>query len=353
MNFTWKKFVFNCFVLSVLSLSGCYDRYTENYDEFPLLQESRSAIVDETGLSEADREKQLNELRKLAMEPEPPYTINAGDMLKITVYNHPDMAVETTVTPDGSIGLVFIGQTQIAGLSLTDASAKLEKLLSEYIKNPKVGISPIKISSQTATIAGAVMHAGMYDITNGMRLTDLYAKAGGSSTRYYDGQVLDAADLKYSIFVRNGKVLSLDFFKAIEQGDPLHNVLLRKGDYVYIAVRSESMVCLIGEVNTPHKRLWDKNLGLLELLATGGYMKEDYWPYAIIIRGGVSNPTMYKVDIDAILQGRSANVMLDPGDVVYIPKDNLAEYNVFIRKLMPTGQLLNLLLSPVYTWANF
>ena len=67
----------------------------------------------------------------------------------------------------------------------------------------------------------------------------------------------------------------------------------------------------------------------------------------------MANPSLYKVDLDAVLQGRAPNVMLEPGDVVYIPKDDMAEYNVFVRKLIPTAQLTNLILSPVYTWANF
>lgn len=339
-----------CFLL--LPLSGCYDRSTDNYDKIPELDTHQKAVVASSSMSAEDLARQTAELRKIADEPEPAYTINAGDMVAVTVYNHPDMAVTTTVTPDGFIGMVFIGQIRIAGLSLNDAAVRLEKQLQKYIRNPKVGISPVKISSQTATIAGAVAHPGMYDIANGMRLTDLYAKAGGSSARYYDGQTLDAADLNHSIFVRNGKAVALNFFKAIESGDPLHNVLLRKGDYVYIAARSESMVCLIGEVNTPHKRLWDKNLGLLELLASGGGLKETYWPYAVIIRGGVANPVMYKVNLDSVLQGRSPNMRLAPGDVVYIPRDNISEYNVFVRKLMPTGQLVNLFMSPVYSWSN-
>lgn len=337
----------------VLLLSACYDRLTSNYDEFPDLTDSTSAIVDETGLSQEDRERRLEKLKALDAEPEPKYTINAGDCVSIIVYNHSDLNITTTVTPDGFIGMVFCGQVHVAGLTLAEAAKEIETALSGYIKNPAVGISPQEIRSQTATIVGAVSHPGMYEISNGMRLVDLFAKAGGSSTRYYDGQDLDAADLRNSVFIRNGEVIELDFFKAIEEGDRWHNILLRKGDYVYIAIRSESMVCLIGDVNRPHKRLWDKNLGLLELLTTGEGVKETYWPYAIIIRGGIANPRLYKVDIDGILQGRRPNVMLEAGDVVYIPKDDISEYNVFIRKLMPTAELVNLISTPMFWYTRF
>ena len=337
-------------LLSGVFLSeACYNRWTDNYNEFPDLSDSKSAILDESGLTEAEiarREKILHDWNEA---PPPEYRINAGDRLSITVYNHADLAERSVVTPDGCIGFVFLGQVKLAGLTLREAAEKMEKELAQYIKNPAVGIAPYEISSETVTIAGAVKHAGMYVISNGMRLADVYAKSGGSEQRYFDGQTLDAADLSNSVLVREGTILPVDFRRAIEQGDPKYNIRLRKGDYIYIAVRSESMVCLIGNVNRPHKRLWDNNLGLLELLSTGGWVQETYWPRVIIIRGGIANPTMYKVDLDAVLRGEKPNVMLHAGDIVYVPKDDISEYNVFVRKLLPTGQLLNLITTPM-TW---
>lgn len=338
-------------LLALVLLPGCYNRWTGAYDEFPELSDSTSAIVDESGLSEADIALRKKLLQEWDSRPAPQYRINAGDGLAITVYNHPDLAQKTVVTPDGFVGMVFLGEVKLAGLTLAEAAKRLEEGLSKYIKNPAVGVTPYEIGSETVTIVGAVNHPGMYVISNGMRLADLYAKAGGSTERYFDGQELDAADLVNAIFVREGQALPVDFKEAIEKGNPAYNLRLRKGDYVYIAVRSESMVCLIGEVHTPHKRLWDNNLGLLELLTTGGWFKETYWPRVIIIRGGIANPTLYKVDVDAILQGKRPNVRLLAGDIVYVPKDNISEYNVFVRKLLPTGQLMNLIMSP-FTWHN-
>jgi hypothetical protein len=56
---------------------------------------------------------------------------------------------------------------------------------------------------------------------------------------------------------------------------------------------------------------------------------------------------MYKIDVDGILTGKCRNVYLKANDIVYVPKDNMAEYNVFIRKLLPTAQLVNLLTSRI------
>ena len=84
-------------------------------------------------------------------------------------------------------------------------------------------------------------------------------------------------------------------------------------------------------------------MGLIEALTSAGWMKDNHWSHVIIIRDGLSHPKLYKVDVDGILAGKCRNVLLRAGDVVYVPKDNLAEYNVFVNKLMPTAQIFSLI----------
>lgn len=334
--------------------AGCYhQRWKSNFRQFPNISELKdSTVVDDKGESILDKKRRHDYLVAVANEPEPEYLINAGDRLAIQVYDHPDLNVHALVTPDGCVGFVFLGQIQVAGLTPAEAAEKMSAGLAGYINKPAVGITPLDVASESVAIVGGAKTPGVFVIHNGMRLADLYAKAGGSAVRAFDGHWLDVADLVHSVFMRDGKVIPLDFRRAIEDGDPLHNIKLRKGDYVYIAVRSEKMVCVIGDVVRPHKRIWDNNMGLLEILTTAGWTKETYYPFVIIIRGGVVNPRMYRVDVDAILTGRAANVMMEAGDVVYVPQDDASDYNVFVRKLMPTAELFNTMVSPVYWWAG-
>ncbi len=335
--------VFSLLLAALFLCPGCYfHRATRNYKDLVDLP----TLEEESGQSKAEREaKRDEELAALLSEyanKEQIFTINAGDVLHIRVYNQPDIVGTTTmVTPDGCIGMVLVGQVRVAGLTLEQATEILEEKLEEYIVNPKVGISPATIHSETATIAGAINKNGMFVINTGMRLTDLYALAGGASVRNYGGEWEDAADLSHSLFVRDGKVLPVDFNRAIRCADPLHNVELRKGDYVYIAPRDDSVVYLLGDVRNPQKIIWNRNMGILELLASCGGPNETYWDHAIVIRGDFSVPELYKVDLGAILQGKRPNVRLRAGDIVYLPHDDISEYNVFIRKLMPTIQLIH------------
>jgi hypothetical protein len=72
----------------------------------------------------------------------------------------------------------------------------------------------------------------------------------------------------------------------------------------------------------------------------------------IVIRGGMNDPILYRVNIDDVLHGKIPNPALLSNDIVYVPKDAFSEYNVFVRKLFPTGQLLNMLLSPIAFWST-
>lgn len=346
MTFFPLQAVLPLLLSAALLLTGCYDRWTGNYAEVPELSGDEGAFLESAELSQEERQKQLEELRKLAGETPPAYTINSGDKFEIVVYNHPDLSVKTAVTPDGHIGMVLVGQIKVSGLTIGAAAAKIEESLSRYIRNPKVGLSPYEIVSQTATISGAVTYSGKYPIDDGMRLADLFAKAGGAASHYYDGQTMRAADLEHSFFIREHKILPVNFVAAIERGDPLHNIVLRRGDYIYIAARDSSMVYLLGEVKRPGRQVWTSRLGLLELLASCGWLNEPYWHHAIIIRGGLARAQMHKVDLDGILRGTVPNPPLRPGDIVYVPRDNISEYNVLVRKLMPTAQLINMLLTP-------
>ena len=140
-----------------------------------------------------------------------------------------------------------------------------------------------------------------------------------------------------------------ELYKAIDSGDILNNVRIRKGDYVFIAQRMEASVIVCGEVKNPHKRLYEPGMGLVETLTAAGWVTETHWSHVIIIRGGLANPHYYKVNIDGIMAGKCHNVKLKAGDIVYVPKDNLSEYNVFVRKLLPTAQLVGLIAQPFST----
>lgn len=343
----------SCMAIAVavaLLLGGCYsDRMTGNYDTVLGADIGDSAIL-EMREPDAEAERRINqELADLEHEDGAEYRINAGDKLDIRVYGHDDIGVITRVSPDGCVGMLFLGQVEVAGRTISEARDAIEKGLAPYVKHPVVGVSVREVASETVTISGAAAKPGLYDINSGTRLADAYALAGGSAERLVNGVDVDVADLEHSLLVRGGKLLPVNFRKAIEKGDSLHNVRLRKGDYIFIAQKMESSVTICGEVRFPQRRIYEPGSGLIEVLTAAGWMLESHWSHVILIRDGLNNAKMYKVDVDGILAGKCKNIPVQANDIIYVPKDNASEYNVFIRKLLPTAQLVNLLTSRIST----
>ena len=335
-------------------LAGCYPRrWTSNYNKALNWDiESSNAVLETTGRDAETEKKRIEFLQALWNEEQPPYRLNAGDEIEIRVYGHDELNVKTRVSPDGSVGMLFLGQVDVAGRTIMEARDAVEKGLEPYIKHPVVGVTVLKVDSETITVSGACKEPGLYNISASTRLADAYALAGGTATRLFHGISIDVADLEHSVLIRDGKILPVDFQRAIEHGDPLDNVLVRKSDYIFIAQRMESSVTVCGEIANPQKRLYQAPMGLIETLSDCGWMLEDHWSHVIIIRDGLSDPKMYKVDVDGILAGKCQNVYLKPNDIVYVPKDNLSEYNVFVRKLFPTAQLVNLISSRVTAFTS-
>ena len=332
-----------------MMLCGCYlDRSTGNYNE-AFANFDDNAVLEETGRDEESENARQEILQKLADEESQAYRINAGDKIDVRVYGHDDLNVTTKVSPDGSIGMVFLGQVEVSGRTIAEARDTIESGLAPYIRHPVVGVTVLEVSSETITIVGAAAHPGLYNISSETRLADAYAMAGGSAERLFNGVDVDVADLENSFLVRDGITLPVDFQAAIEKGDRLNNVKLRKGDYIFIAQRMESSITICGEVGHPHRRLYEPGMGLIEALTSAGWMEDTHWSHVIIIRNGLVDPKMYKVDVDGILIGKHKNVRLKPNDIIYVPKDNISEYNVFVRKLMPTAQLISLLTSRITT----
>lgn len=335
-------------IFLLLTCSCTFDY--EHLENVPELNET--AIIETARMSQGDHRRRLARLEKIAIQTPDPYTLDVGDEVVISVYNNPDLTTNVAVMPDGNIGMMFANQIYVKGLTPSETANKIAEALAHYVNKPVVSVIPTQINSLKVTIAGAVARPGVYNVTGETTIGELFAQAGGSSIRLVDGQDLDAADFNNSIFIRNKKALEVDFVAAIQRGDYRNNIKLRKGDYIYMAARSEAMVSIIGEVNKVHQKIWNNHLGFLEMISSGGGLKETYWKYALIIRGGLANPTLYRIDIDAIMSGKKPNIMLVAGDVVYIPQSKINEYNVFVRKLMPTFQLFSLGLTPVAIYAS-
>ncbi|HEX4234482.1 MAG TPA: polysaccharide biosynthesis/export family protein, partial [Caldimonas sp.] len=86
-------------------------------------------------------------LAQAPQRPEP--VLGVGDVVKITVYQNPDLATEARLSENGQINFPLIGNVTIGGLSVAQAQARIEKMLRDggFVLKPQVTIQTTLIKS--------------------------------------------------------------------------------------------------------------------------------------------------------------------------------------------------------------
>ncbi len=349
-----KTVTFFCFsLLMSLLLCSCHHGIKAKELEYP-------PEYDETGVSVStkDPEEVEKELKEIAKMPTPPYTIQPGDAFRIRVYGEDDLTdgggtANTMVTPDGYVVLTLLGPVYVKDLSIVDATAKVTEAYQKYVRYPQVALIPVRINGKKVSIFGAVNKPGTYTVSDNMKISDLFAEAGGATTGMMDGTVKELADIPGSYIIREGAILPVNFTEAIYKGNPLHNIKVFPEDIIYIAQKENSRVTLMGEVKSPRQINWYADMTLIDAIAQAGGLTDEHWKNVLILRRSKeADPgaelKVYKVNINDLYAGRGRNFTIASEDIIYAPKDAMSEYNVFIRKLLPTAQVFNAFTSPFY-----
>lgn len=107
------------------------------------------------------------------------YTIRERDVLKITVYEHPDLSLSVRVSSDGTITFPLIGNIKVSGLTEKDVQEKIRVLLADgFIVNPQVSVI-VEEYKDFFYVTGEVKKPGAYQYEDGMNVLKAITLAGG------------------------------------------------------------------------------------------------------------------------------------------------------------------------------
>ena len=97
---------------------------------------------------------------------QPEYQIGSGDNIRVTVFQNPDLTLETRVTENGTISYPLIGSVRIGGLTISAAAAVIAKALkdSNFIQEPQVNISLLANRGNQVSVLGAVNKPGRFPL---------------------------------------------------------------------------------------------------------------------------------------------------------------------------------------------
>jgi protein involved in polysaccharide export with SLBB domain len=110
------------------------------------------------------------------------YRLGAGDKMKITVYDEPDLTGEFLVDGAGEVQFPLIGQIAAAGLTVHQFVESLSSALAaKYLRDPKVSVEIENY--RPFYIIGEVNKPGEYPFESGMNVLNAVALAGGYTYR--------------------------------------------------------------------------------------------------------------------------------------------------------------------------
>jgi polysaccharide export outer membrane protein len=200
-----------------------------------------------------------------APAPSAEYRLGVGDVLRVSVFQSPELTLETRLNEGGQISFPLIGTVRLGGLSVPEAERLIADSLARgnFLRNPQVTILLLQVRGNQVNVLGQVGRPGRYPLeTAETRLTDLIALAGGVSP--------GGADVIVITGQRDGKPFreEVDLPALFTAGGAARDIVLRHGDAVW--VDRQPLVYIYGEVQRPGPMRLERGMTLLQALATGG-----------------------------------------------------------------------------------
>ena len=281
------------------------------------------------------------------------YVVNRGDVLNITVWDHPELTIPqgsdrspseagNWVHSDGSIFYPYVGKVQVAGLKVTEIRDILRERLSEYIQSPQVDVTVAAFRSKRVYLTGEVHKPGTLPITNvPLTLLEAVSRAGG---------LTENADWTDVTLTRNGETIRYSLRELYKQGDTRQNILLRPNDIVHVARNDAAKVFVLGEVVEPKSINFGRSdITLADALTEAGGFSEATADASGIFVLRKAPEGSGKVANVYQLNARNATALvladqfkLEPRDLVYVTAAPVVRWNRLIQQLLPTVTSLNL-----------
>ena len=237
-----------------------------------------------------------------------------GDMISVVVAGEP--AFSRTVVAD-SAGTVALGKAvsvEVAGLSLTDAAAKVASALGEYVKSAQVTVTILSAVPRTAGISGQVAKPQTYAVMSQTTLSDLIQMAGGPT---------EGADLARIVITRRfpaAGVISVNLEAFRQNADPTGNPPILPNDAVLIPAKPTEggSVYVTGEAALKGPVPYREGMTIRDVLAAaGGPTKVADTARVTLKRQGEPDRAL---DYAAVTAGDpNANLTLHLGDSVFLP----------------------------------
>jgi len=288
----------------------------------------------------------------------PQYTIGPGDVLYITVWDHPELTVPAgaqqqlnaagrLVQADGMLFYPYIGKVNAAGMTPPQLRDELATRLARYVESPQVDVSILTYASQRVWITGATARPAVVPLTVvPLTLNDAISNAGFNPAE---------ADLAGVRLTRDGITYTLDMNSLAS--NPIY---LAANDNIYVPFLDAKEIFVVGEVNLPGAQNFKTgSISLSQALgrSRGLAQATSNGRAVYVIRG--SRDLEQQPSVVYQLDGRSpaafavaSQFELLPGDVVFVGAAGITRWSRFVTQLLPFTGLISNAASASSDFAN-
>ncbi|MBN1932936.1 MAG: polysaccharide biosynthesis/export family protein [Desulfobacterales bacterium] len=285
-------------------------------------------------------------------QPPADYLVGPGDVLFVNVNGEPKLGSPipignsnwgvhgSRVDGTGYIHLPLIGSIPVAGLSISVIEEKLKDQFRHYVQNPWVVIEVSEFKSQPLYLLGQFNAPGTYYMDRPLKLLEGVSLAKG---------LKDAANLSGARLIRTEKTIPVDLYRILQQGEIDQNIWLQPGDTIFIPDNKNQNVFVFGAVQKPGSvTMPDGRLNLAQALAVAGLNGAgDNEEHIRIIRSfSATRGELIVVDMRQILKGYTLPFNLVEGDIIYVPRSGVGNWNQAIKEILPSLQLVSTILQP-------
>jgi polysaccharide export outer membrane protein len=235
------------------------------------------------------------------------YRIGPGDTVRITVYQSPDLSMETRVTEAGVISYPLIGALRLGGLTVNDAEKALADALKkgDFIKNPQVSVMVTQVRANQVNVLGQVGKPGRVALdVAGMRLTDVIALAGGVAANA-------GSDTAVVIGTRDGQPFrrEIDLPRVFAPGGRNDDIVIQPGDAIW--VDRYPVIYLYGEVQRPGQLRLERGMTVMQALASVGGLTQRGTQRGLRVSRRAANGQVQSLEV-------TLDDTLQTGDVVFV-----------------------------------
>lgn len=164
------------------------------------------------------------------------YVLRPSDLLRVVIFQEPDLLREARITQENTITLPLIGTIDLKGKTVRQAEEQIRMLYDkDYLVNPQVNIIVLEYSESTVQVVGAVNRPGPvpFPTEQKMTLVEAIARAGGQA------RIADLRKVRLTRTNAEGRTENFvinvdDIMKGAASGDQW---LLIKGDVIFVPER--------------------------------------------------------------------------------------------------------------------